>query len=34
LTGVRLANQLRHRGGNELLDSLRRAQHLPAPQPE
>jgi len=34
LTGVRLANELRHRGGNEILDSLRRAQHLPAPQPE
>jgi hydroxymethylbilane synthase len=34
LTGVRLANDLRHRGGNEILDSLRRAQHLPSPQPE
>ncbi len=34
LTGVRLANDLRHRGGNEVLDSLRRAEHLPAPQPE
>lgn len=34
LTGVRLANDLRHRGGNEILDSLRRAEHVPAPQPE
>ena len=34
LTGVRLANDLRHRGGNEILDSLRRAAHVPAPQPE
>jgi hydroxymethylbilane synthase len=34
LTGVRLANDLRHRGGNEILDSLRKAEHLPAPQPE
>jgi hydroxymethylbilane synthase len=34
LTGVRLANDLRHRGGNEILDSLRRAEHLPSPQPE
>jgi hydroxymethylbilane synthase len=34
LTGVRLANDLRHRGGNEILDALRRAEHLPAPQPE
>lgn len=34
LTGVRLANELRHRGGSEILDGLRRAEHLPAPQPE
>jgi len=34
LTGVRLANDLRHRGGSEILASLRRAEHLPAPQPE
>jgi len=34
LTGVRLANDLRHRGGNEILDSLRRAERLPSPQPE
>lgn len=34
LTGVRLANDLRHRGAIEILDSLRRAQHLPSPQPE
>jgi hypothetical protein len=34
LTGVRLANELRHRGAIEILDSLRRAQHLPSPQPE
>jgi len=34
LTGVRLANELRHRGASEILESLRRAQHLPSPQPE
>lgn len=34
LTGVRLANELRHRGASEILESLRRAEHLPAPQPE
>jgi hydroxymethylbilane synthase len=34
LTGVRLANELRHRGASEILESLRRADHLPAPQPE
>jgi len=34
LTGVRLANDLRHRGGNEILDSLWRAERLPSPQPE
>ena len=34
LSGVRLANELRHRGASEILDSLRRAEHLPSPQPE
>jgi len=34
LTGVRLANDLRHRGGTEILASLRTADHLPSPQPE
>jgi hydroxymethylbilane synthase len=34
LTGVRLANELRHNGGSEILDGLRKAQHLPSPQPE
>ena len=34
LTGVRLANELRHRGASEILEGLRRAEHLPAPQPE
>jgi hydroxymethylbilane synthase len=34
LTGVRLANELRYAGASEILESLRRAQHLPAPQPE
>jgi hydroxymethylbilane synthase len=34
LTGVRLANELRHRGASEILESLRRAEHLPSPQPE
>jgi len=34
LTGVRLANELRHRGATEILASLRTAEHLPAPQPE
>ena len=34
LTGVRLANELRHRGASEILESLRRADHLPSPQPE
>lgn len=34
LTGVRLANDLRHRGGTEILASLRTAEHLPSPQPE
>lgn len=34
LTGIRLANELRHRGATEILASLRSAVHLPAPQPE
>jgi hydroxymethylbilane synthase len=34
LSGIRLANDLRHRGASEILESLRRAEHLPAPQPE
>jgi hydroxymethylbilane synthase len=34
LSGVRLANELRHRGATEILESLRRAEHLPSPQPE
>jgi hydroxymethylbilane synthase len=34
LSGVRLANQLRGEGATEILEGLRRAQGLPAPQPE
>jgi len=34
LTGVRLANELRYRGASEILEGLRRAAHLPSPQPE
>jgi len=34
LSGVRLANQLRSEGATEILESLRRAQRLPSPQPE
>jgi hydroxymethylbilane synthase len=34
LCGVRLANQLRGEGATEILEELRRAQHLPSPQPE
>jgi hydroxymethylbilane synthase len=34
LSGVRLANQLRSEGATEILEGLRRAQGLPAPQPE
>ncbi|HVZ76660.1 MAG TPA: hydroxymethylbilane synthase [Gemmatimonadaceae bacterium] len=34
LCGVRLANQLRGQGASEILEGLRRAQNLPAPQPE
>jgi len=34
LSGVRLANELRHRGATEILETLRRAAQLPSPQPE
>jgi hydroxymethylbilane synthase len=34
LSGVRLANQLRGEGASEILEGLRRAEHLPSPQPE
>jgi len=34
LCGVRLANQLRGQGATEILEGLRRAEHLPSPQPE
>jgi hydroxymethylbilane synthase len=34
LSGVRLANELRDRGASEILEGLRRAEHLPSPQPE
>ncbi len=34
LTGVRLANELRHRGATEILESLRSAEKIPSPQPE
>ena len=34
LTGVRLANELRHLGATDILEGLRRAEHLPSPQPK
>ena len=34
LSGIRLANDFRHRGASDILESLRRAEHLPSPQPE
>lgn len=34
LSGIRLANELRGRGASEILEGLRRAQQVPAPQPE
>lgn len=34
LSGIRLANQLRGAGAIEILEGLRRAVHLPSPQPE
>jgi hypothetical protein len=34
LSGVRLANDLRSRGGTDLLARLRAVDRVPAPQPE
>ena len=34
LSGIRLANQLRGEGASDILEGLRRAAHLPSPQPE
>jgi hydroxymethylbilane synthase len=34
LSGIRLANKLRGEGATEILEGLRRAVHLPSPQPE
>lgn len=34
LSGVRLANDFRGRGASDILESLRRAEHVPSPQPE
>ena len=34
LSGVRLANELRSRGASDILEGLRRAEHVPSPQPE
>jgi hydroxymethylbilane synthase len=34
LGGIRLANELRSRGATEILEGLRRAAQVPAPQPE
>jgi hydroxymethylbilane synthase len=34
LSGVRLANELRSKGASDILEGLRRADHVPAPQPE
>jgi hydroxymethylbilane synthase len=34
LAGIRLANELRSRGATEILEGLRRAEQVPAPQPE
>jgi len=34
LSGIRLANELRSRGATEILEGLRRAAQVPAPQPE
>jgi hydroxymethylbilane synthase len=34
LSGIRLANELRGEGASEILEGLRRAEHLPSPQPE
>ena len=34
LSGIRLANQLRGEGASDILEGLRRATHVPSPQPE
>ena len=34
LSGIRLANQLRGEGASDILEGLRRANHVPSPQPE
>ena len=34
LSGIRLANQLRSEGASDILEGLRRASHIPSPQPE
>jgi hydroxymethylbilane synthase len=34
VSGARLAGELRQRGASEVLETLRRAEHLPSPQPE
>ena len=34
LSGIRLANHLRGKGASEILEELRRANHVPSPQPE
>lgn len=34
LSGIRLANEFRGRGASDILESLRRAEHVPSPQPE
>ncbi len=34
LSGIRLANQLRGQGASDILEGLRRANHVPSPQPE
>lgn len=34
LSGIRLANQLRGEGASDILEGLRRASHIPSPQPE
>src|SRR5438093_4244827 len=34
LSGIRLANELRGAGASQILEGLRRAEQVPAPQPE
>jgi hypothetical protein len=34
LVGVRVANELRAKGASRILDALRRASRIPAPQPD